>query len=174
MKNKTSFKKGIEHPLYGKHIDDKVKVKMSISHKNSKFDHGYWRNKKLLKTTKDKMKLAHLGPKNHFFGKKHSAEVRERMKLNSKGKSSGSKNWAWKGGITPLLMKLRRSQEYKLWRTAVFERDNYTCIWCGDDKGGNLEADHIQEFAYYPELRFAIDNGRTLCKKCHNQRHKNI
>jgi len=57
-----------------------------------------------------------------------------------------------------------------LWRKAVFERDNYTCIWCGK-KDKTIQADHIQEFATHPELRFAIDNGRTLCKDCHFKRH---
>jgi len=80
---------------------------------------------------------------------------------------TGENNNAWKGGVTPLNRKIRGSIEYKLWRTAVFERDNYTCIWCGDNSGGNLNADHIKPFCDYPELRLAIDNGRTLCLSCH-------
>ena len=72
----------------------------------------------------------------------------------------------WKGGISPINELIRKSPEYKLWRKAVFERDEYTCIWCGY-KGKGIVADHIKPFALYPELRFAIDNGRTLCDKCH-------
>lgn len=51
-------------------------------------------------------------------------------------------------------------------KMSEFERDNYTCVWC-KIKGGKLNADHIRPFAHYPELRFAIDNGRTLCEDCH-------
>jgi|SRR3989304_4494573 len=86
-----------------------------------------------------------------------------------RGYNCGDKSPSWKGGITPINKKIRNSVEYKLWRTAVFERDGYTCIWCGRKKevAGKLNADHIKPFAYYPELRFAIDNGRTLCVGCH-------
>jgi len=78
----------------------------------------------------------------------------------------GENHWNWNGGNTKERTKIWHSIEYKLWREAVFERDNYTCIWCGQ-KGGQLNVDHIKPFAYYPELRFAIDNGRTLCIDCH-------
>lgn len=63
----------------------------------------------------------------------------------------------------------RASREYKSWRSSVFYRDGFKCVLCGCSKGGELEADHIKDFALYPLLRLNIDNGRTLCKKCHRK-----
>ena len=85
-----------------------------------------------------------------------------------KGQTSGDKNINWKGGITPINMKIRQSLEYKDWRTNVFKRDDYTCQECGS-RGVTLHADHINPFAYFPELRLVIDNGRTLCVPCHRK-----
>lgn len=80
---------------------------------------------------------------------------------------SGGKNHPhWKGGITPLNQKIKNGIEYRLWREAVYSRDNWTCQECGT-RGGRLNAHHIKPFAKFPELRFAIDNGITLCIKCH-------
>lgn len=81
---------------------------------------------------------------------------------------SGEKHPNWQGGITPINKKIRRSFENKEWRKSVFERDNYTCIECGI-KGGKLNADHIKPFSLFPELRFDINNGRTLCQNCHKK-----
>lgn len=78
---------------------------------------------------------------------------------------TGDKSHFWKGGITPLNMKIRHSIEYKLWRRSVLERDKNTCVWCGSTE--KLHVDHIKRFSDYPELRFAIDNGRVLCVACH-------
>lgn len=80
--------------------------------------------------------------------------------------AQGENNHNWKGGITPVNTAIRNSAAYKDWRIAVFERDNYTCQECGS-RGVTLNADHIKPFAYYPELRLCIDNGRTLCVPCH-------
>lgn len=62
----------------------------------------------------------------------------------------------------------RYSLEAKNWRKAVFSRDDYTCQGCGV-RGTYLEAHHILPFAYFPEKRCDISNGKTLCKKCHGE-----
>lgn len=79
------------------------------------------------------------------------------------------KHPAWRGGITPLNVKIRNSPRMKEWRAAVFKRDGYTCVLGGKEHGNKLEADHIKRFSDYPELRFDINNGRTLCVNCHKR-----
>lgn len=65
----------------------------------------------------------------------------------------------------------RFTTEYKLWRDAVYARDEYTCQYCGQ-VGGKLNAHHILPYASYPELRTSIENGVTLCVKCHKAVHR--
>lgn len=79
---------------------------------------------------------------------------------------TGSGSPCWKGGISPINKVIRASRSYKEWRKAVFNRDDYTCQNCGI-RGGYVEADHVKPFAIYPELRFDLSNGRTLCLDCH-------
>lgn len=86
-------------------------------------------------------------------------------------------NPQWKGGVTPENKRIRDSKETADWRKAVFERDDYTCQHCGDrnrkGRGRNihLHAHHIKGFAAFPELRFDLDNGLTLCAPCHYKVH---
>jgi len=76
-------------------------------------------------------------------------------------------HWNWKGGITSEEKLIRDSNEYKEWRINVFKRDNYACLNCGD-KGGKLQAHHLENFSSNLDLRFDINNGVTLCFKCHS------
>lgn len=109
-------------------------------------------------------------------GRKHSDETRRKIGLSnslaqagkSKPWSTGEKNWMWKGGITSVNEAIRKSLKYRNWRQAVFKRDDFTCQHCGE-RGGTLHADHIKPFAYFPELRFVVENGRTLCYECHKK-----
>jgi hypothetical protein len=83
-------------------------------------------------------------------------------------------------GMSTISHLVREIARYKEWRTAVFERDNYTCQGCFK-KGGKLNADHIEPFsllllknkilsseqAAKCENLWFLDNGRTLCLQCH-------
>lgn len=87
------------------------------------------------------------------------------------GPPRGENHWNWKGGITDENHRQRESSDYKRWRMDVFHRDDYTCQHC-KQIGGNLNAHHIKLFSVYPGLRFDVDNGVTLCRKCHIKLHK--
>ena len=97
-------------------------------------------------------------------GFKHPPEQCILRRLNN----LGEKSHFWKGGKTKQEKIIRTSAAYKKWRTEIFKRDGYICQHCGK-RGGYLHADHINPFANYPELRFDINNGRTLCVTCHQQ-----
>lgn len=114
----------------------------------------------------------HLSPKTEFKkGHKPLAPFKKGVIPWNKGLTGvqvvprGKDHWLWKG-TTPENKLLRRSKEFKLWREAVFKRDDWICQEC-KIRGGELHPHHIKPFAFFPELRFAIDNGITLCKGCH-------
>ena len=107
----------------------------------------------------------------------------------NKGKTcpqiSGENKPNWKGGITPLVMQIRKHFKYRQWRSDIFTRDNFTCQKCGI-KGSTLHAHHIKSFSnilqYYEitkleeaiecEELWNINNGITFCKECHGNLHK--
>ena len=68
-------------------------------------------------------------------------------------------------GITPL-DKLERRRFHKTMQKIVLQRDDYTCQIC-DVRGHYLQVDHIKGWSKYPELRFDINNCRTVCMACH-------
>jgi len=136
----------------------------SIAHSNNMKGREAWnKGQKGLKPWMNLVGIMSSEPWNK--GKKLTYRVWNKGLVNSRWIGEGNPNW--RGGVTKLNDKVRKSIEYKQWRTAVFERDNFTCVECLDSSGGNLNADHIKQFAYYPELRFDVDNGRTLCVDCH-------
>lgn len=80
----------------------------------------------------------------------------------------GERHHWWRGGKSTEDGLARSSFEYGQWRTAVYTRDNFTCVECGY-RGKYLNADHIKPFALFPDLRYSVDNGRTLCEECHRK-----
>lgn len=77
----------------------------------------------------------------------------------------GENHHNWKGGISD------RNRDAKKWAFDIVDRDK-KCIKCGNTE--NLHAHHIKSFSEYPDLRYDINNGITLCKKCHAEEHKDL
>jgi len=61
--------------------------------------------------------------------------------------------------------RARWTSEYADWHNICLKRDWYHCQLCGSKI--KLEIHHIKSYKDYPEERISIDNGITLCKKCH-------
>lgn len=166
---KTQFKKGDVPLNKGK----KASLETRERQRDAKFKNPtkYWLGKK---------RIDMVGNKNSL-GKKHTLEWK---KENGK-RFEGMNNPRWKGGITPVNKRIRESFKMRQWRSDIFARDDFTCQWC-EQRGGSLHADHIKLFSLIMgenniktfeqaldcEELWNINNGRTLCKKCHNLRHK--
>lgn len=65
--------------------------------------------------------------------------------------------------------KKRNSWKYRQWRSAVFDRDNYTCQHCTSTS--KLQSHHILSWSNHIGLRYDISNGLTLCITCHTITH---
>ena len=143
---------------------------------------------KLSKEHKDALRKAITG-NTWNRGRKHTAESTKLKSINSARYWTGKKGKDhphWKDSKkNPLHLSIRQCFEYRQWRWDVYTRDNFTCVLCGRKKevSGTLEADHfpkqfIEILAEYQiktfdeavlcEELWNINNGRTLCKQCHN------
>jgi len=132
-----------------------------------------------------KVRKSHKGRVSTFKGHTHTEEAKQRMREAHIGRISPLRGIPRSEEVRQKISQVlrvnaargihrndaRRSPEYRDWRNAVYARDEYTCQSCGDRRGGNLQAHHIKAFAKYPELRFVVSNGITLCRDCHERLH---
>jgi hypothetical protein len=193
---KGRFVKGGESFWKGKHLSAATRKKLSDAHKGKPLSEAHkeilsnvrkgkkrgpfsetWKDnirksrigKKASIVTRLKMSESNKGTNNGFYGKRHSLETRNKLSEQRKG----AKSTLWRGGLRSVNAGIRASLEYRLWRESVFKRDDYTCQECGVRSGDGytvvLNADHIKPFAYFPGVRFSLDNGRTLCVDCHKE-----
>ena len=171
--SKGWFKKGHKHSI-------ETKKKMSEWHKGKNPHIWSIESRQKLSNSK-KGKIA------WNKGKKFSKEARKKMSETRKGnpKFMGINHPRYKG-TTPLTQLIRHCFKYRQWRSDIFTRDDFTCLLCGL-RGVYLEADHYPkkftdifneyeiknlEEALVCEEFWNINNGRTLCKKCHNETKK--
>jgi len=82
---------------------------------------------------------------------------------------TGDKNPSWKGGLENRKPsdKKHMCSKYMGWMFSVKMRDNWSCRIANKDCKGRLEAHHILNWVDYPELRYEINNGITLCHAHH-------
>lgn len=97
-----------------------------------------------------------------------SEEVREKMRIAKRDRFIGPDNPNWKGGM---LWKDPERGRYraKMWVKAVKDRDGWRCTKCGSID--RLHSHHIKPWRHYPELRYDVSNGTTLCHTCHEEAH---
>ena len=100
-------------------------------------------------------------------------------------KRMGKNNPSWKGGITSLGRKIRKTYLYRMWKESIWKRDNKLCQVCFTPKD-LVHVHHIKGFsrilvennitsveeAMYCKELWDIKNGRVVCYDCHEKEHK--
>lgn len=103
---------------------------------------------------KEKQRVSKLGERNGMYG------------------VTGKNNPRWNHELTEEdRLHSRKYPEYERWRKSVYERDDYTCQKCKSKRGGDLVAHHINGYHWDEVSRVELDNGVTLCEKCHLEFH---
>ena len=83
-------------------------------------------------------------------------------------KKIGEEHWSWKGGVSTEAEKIRTSPEYNLWRKKVYARDGFRCLFPGcTSQSRKIQAHHILPVYYDIDLILDLNNGITLCRRCH-------
>lgn len=98
-------------------------------------------------------------------GTKKPEYMREIFRERARKMFKREKHPNWKGGVTSKHHSFRTSSEYLIWRQAIWKRDEYGCAICNSWKRPN--AHHIYPLWHNWDKRLDLNNGITLCKKCH-------
>lgn len=154
--------------VYG--VTDRQRAALDLRHVPG-IDNGK-RGLKQTAQTKAKMSKSALA-----FARKHP-EIKKQAGL----KTRGALNYNWKGGTSRITLSIRNLPEMVIWARRVKARDK-RCMKCGNEK--QLEAHHkftlqsiINVFlikttddARKCSMLWDLNNGVTLCKKCHFTEH---
>lgn len=131
---------------------------------------AFWTGKKRAIETIKKMRERMIGNQN-CLGKKHTPERTEKIREANSGKN----NYRWIEDRTKVIGRNNRDfsdPEYKQWRKNICNRDNWKCKINNSNCNGRLEVHHILGWKKYPELRYNINNGITLCHFHHPKTRK--
>lgn len=105
----------------------------------------------------------------HLLGTKHSDETRKKMSEKAKNRFSVIQNHPrYKTDRSSLAKRQQRNDSaYFAWRRDVWSRDKFKCKISDGNCSGRIEAHHILSWKDYPELRYEVNNGITLCHHHH-------
>ena len=84
--------------------------------------------------------------------------------------NSGANNYRYIKDRTKIIGRHNRNihdSDMKQWRIRVYSRDKYQCKINDGSCNGRIEAHHIKRWKDYPELRYEVSNGITLCHHHH-------
>ena len=125
--------------------------------------------------------------KKFALGYKHTQKAKDVISKTHKGKKKPymsilmKQNNPMKKGIKYRFKKYipKKSEKkhldttYKYWMLEVKKRDGWKCRLLSSDCKGRLESHHIFNWNDYPELRYILTNGITLCAFHHPRGREN-
>jgi len=137
-KNPMFGRTGLKSPRYGKQVKKEVRLKIS------------------------KSLMGHKQPP-------CSEETRKKISKAKTGKKTGRHSWNWIEDRSKIKTSDDRRDDANAiqWRKEVYKRDNWKCKINNKDCKGKIEAHHICSWKEFPELRYDINNGITLCHHHH-------
>ena len=185
--NPKKFSRELLHELYTvqqKSIET-IRKELNTSEQNIAYLLGVHEIPKRSKTAKfgghnkgvpmsDKQKklmseIAKARTKHSRSGVKLSYETRSKIAKSLAGRYAGpeSPHYTDGGNFQRYRQWLAAGYEYRQWRRDVFERDGYSCQMCLKKSNGDIQAHHIYTARKHLDKITCVENGITLCEKCH-------
>ena len=150
-----------------RHGSEAVKTQWINNDERRKLSRDIAKKTLLKKEVRDKIRQA-----------QQTEEYKMKQSISKTGKKNGmygvrgEKSPRWNNNLTDYERVVgRKTIKDTIWREKVYEKDNYTCVVCGDNRGGNLNAHHLYSHNRYIDKRYDVNNGVTLCEACHKAFH---
>lgn len=150
---------------------------------------------KTFKEIADELNKTYESVRSHVYGKtdlkskynpgKETKKLKVRKKISQT--LSGETEQTWNGFRNTREEKIvKNMDEFNNWKKEILKRDNYQCVECKEVEG--LHVHHIKrlleiinefniqttEDARNCKILWDINNGKTLCIKCHNKEHQKL
>jgi len=139
--------------------EEKTKISLAMIGKHNSPKTEFKKGVVFSEEVKRKMSLAKMGEDN--VSKR--PEVREKISIAN----TGVKHYRWNSNREIVRHNRRNDGEYLQWVKAVKKRDGKICQLKDETCKGYMVAAHIKGWALYPNERYNINNGITLCQRHH-------